>query len=116
MVVKLNGKEYMVQWHHRYPKVSKHRKLSQRGETVEVNRGGTSCILWEIVPSEHHKPGYRATVAEVHLTRYYKDMFSKESGRKYSLAAVLRGMGFSRDERKVFWDTYFARKNTEVTV
>lgn len=95
----------MVKWAHRLPKQSKAVKLDESSRTDR--RGGTSCFIYELNGTE------KTPVCEVHLNRYYKDTFSKEAGRKYSLTKALRDCKFSRSERKAFWESYLGRKEEE---
>lgn len=93
MKVKLNdGREFMVSWKHRPPQ-----------PLQKKERPGTSCYLYEL------KDGSREFYCGVDLDKYSKDQYSKEVGRKTSLDRVLKGCDLSREERTIFWRTYFAR-------
>jgi len=105
MIVELsNGKTYLVKWEHRTPELS---------DDEFPDHGGTSCFLFELNGS-----GEKELVHRVDLQCYYKDCFSKETGRKISMTKVLeyepnpfRGQFFDKEERTIFWKTYFDRKN-----
>ena len=107
MIVKLSdGKEYLVKWHHRLPR-GKTKKMDRRAPT-DADTGGTSIFI-EQLDGENRIP-----VCETHLTRYYKDEFSKEAGRKYSLTQALTDCGFDRKDRKKFWNAYWERLESAV--
>lgn len=90
MKVVIDGVEYKVTWMY-------------FGSGGRGDRERTECF---IVRSDTDKG-----VGHSHVARYFKDQHSKENARKYSLdAALRRGSLFTKDQRKLFWEAYFARK------
>lgn len=101
MIVQIDNKMYKVRWEHETP-----RSFVQppwKNKLVKIN-GGTSCYIEELLSISTKR-----LIGLAELKCYYKDQFSKETGRKISMTKALENAGFSKEERTVFWETYFAR-------
>jgi len=100
MIIKLNGNTFKVQWKHIAPNSEK--KIGR----VRATNGGTSCFINAILDNDSDK-----LWALSELKCYYKDCYSKETGRKISLAMALKDASFNKTDRTVFWKAYFNRKS-----
>lgn len=96
MIVDLNGNRFLVKWRHFRP------------NQVETKpNGGTECAIYRLDGED------QTMVTTASIQCYYKDCFSKETGRKISLKRSLEQCShFTKNSRKVFWDAYFNRKNS----
>jgi hypothetical protein len=95
MRVELDGIQYRFWWEHTRPD-----PLDPDKDPMEV---GTACF----VVAEGRTPGDFDDVYHAYL--YYKDRFSKELGRKASLAGLLQKGEVSRANRARVWQAYFER-------
>lgn len=89
MIVELNGNRYSVRWKYHQPIYS----------TVLE----TTCFIKNLNTGE---------IVRDFAYKSPNDNHNKHVGRKLSLARALFGMGFTKEQRKVFWDTYL--KNCRV--
>lgn len=78
MIVKLPHGTYMITWKHKFPQSAKLYK--------QKDNGGTSCFIYRLPDSGD---GLKELVSECTLKRYYKDQYSKDTGRKLSLTNCL---------------------------
>lgn len=81
---------YVVSWEHSLPD--------------NRNHGKTECLI-------KHASGEVLWTGAALCSK--GDQFSKEKGRKVSLARALRTAKFTRVDRLEFWNTYFGRKGVK---
>ena len=85
--INVAGKEWVVYWSYK-------------------ERPVTICVMYRV--EKNLEPGRQQLTADV--ARLGKgDVFTKETGRKISLARVLKRLGFSREERSEVWRAYLGR-------
>lgn len=82
MIVELDGNRYSVRWKYQQPG-------TKYLETV--------CLIKNLDTGK---------VVRDYAFKSPNDNHNKHIGRKISLARALKVMGFSREQRKVFWDAY----------
>lgn len=89
MKVHVNNQEYKLKFYHqtgnKYPRIT--RCFICQGDEV-IGDGISFCSL--------------------------SDTYCKETGRRLTLMRALNDAGFSREERTLFWQTYFQRKESKI--
>jgi len=74
------------------------------------NKNGTittECILRDCLSDK--QPGELDPEYYGYAQQHKGDFFSKETGRKRSLAQALKAAGFTREDRALIWPLYFLR-------